>query len=467
MSDLDPNYRPNIVYQLEDKIPARTAAFVGFQHVMAMFVGVITMPLVVSGALKFSLTDTAYLVSMGLFISGISTIIQTGGIGPIGSRLLAIQGTSFAFLSPLILAGKSGGMALMIGMSLAGAPIEAILSIFLPKLRKVFTPVVTGVVVLLIGASLVPVGMKTIAQGLNPSAPPWAGVAIACLVLAIVLVLNSFRHPWTRMAAVPISLAVGWLICLGLGYMKGASGGDQGSWIVVPVPFKYGLAFDIHFLLPFLFVYVITTLESIGDITATSQLSMEPISGPRYWKRIRGGVLADSFNSLLAAIFNTFPNTTFAQNNGVIQLTGVASRRVGYWVGGILAVLGLFPSIGRFIALIPGPVLGAVTLLLFGMVATAGVRILQQVELNHRNLLIVATSMSLGLGVESVPEVLEPLPETLKLLFSSAVTTGGIAALLLNTLMPHPEGARLAESDSDQSEPGAARNVQTSIANGG
>ena len=138
MSDIDPTYKSNIVYQLEDKIPSRTAAFVGIQHVMAMFVGVITMPLVVSGALKFSLTDTAYLVSMGLFISGIATIIQTRGIGPIGSRLLAIQGTSFAFLSPLILAGKIGGMPLMIGMSLCGAPVEAVLSVFLPKLRKVF-----------------------------------------------------------------------------------------------------------------------------------------------------------------------------------------------------------------------------------------------------------------------------------------------------------------------------------------
>jgi xanthine permease XanP len=202
---------------------------------------------------------------------------------------------------------------------------------------------------------------------------------------------------------------------------------------------------------------VITTLESIGDITATSQLSLQPISGPTYWKRIRGGVLADSFNSFLAAVFNTFPNTTFAQNNGIIQLTGVASRRVGYWVGGILAVLGLFPAIGRFIALIPGPVLGAVTLLLFGMVATAGVRILQQVELSHRNLLIVATSISLGIGVESVPEVLLPLPETLKLLFSSAVTTGGIAALLLNTLMPNTDATPITQATAMEVEvsPGA------------
>jgi xanthine permease XanP len=441
MSEIDPGHEPNIVYQLEDKIPARTAAFVGIQHVMAMFVGVITMPLVVCGALKFSLTDTAYLVSMGLFISGISTIIQTRGIGPIGSRLLAIQGTSFAFLSPLILAGKTGGMALMIGMSLCGAPVEAVLSVFLPKLRKVFTPVVTGVVVLLIGASLVPVGMRTIAQGLNASAPPWAGVAIACFVLALVLSMNAFHRPWSRMAAVPVSLGVGWLICLALGYTKHVPVADPGSWIILPIPFKYGLAFKAEFLLPFIFVYIITTLESIGDITATSQLSLQPISGPTYWKRIRGGVLADSFNSFLAAIFNTFPNTTFAQNNGVIQLTGVASRRVGYWVGGILAFLGLFPFIGRLIAMIPGPVLGAVTLLLFGMVATAGVRILQQIKLNHRNLLIVATSLSLGLGVEAVPEVIQPLPETLRLLFSSAVTTGGVVALLLNTLMPEVPAA--------------------------
>jgi xanthine permease XanP len=289
------------------------------------------------------------------------------------------------------------------------------------------------------------VGMRTIAQGLNASAPPWAGVAIACFVLLLVLMMNSFRRPWSRMAAVPVSLGVGWLICLALGYTKHVAVAETGSWIVMPIPFKYGLAFRPEFLLPFIFVYVITTLESIGDITATSQLSLQPISGPLYWKRIRGGVLADSFNSFLAAIFNTFPNTTFAQNNGVIQLTGVASRRVGYWVGGILAFLGLFPSIGRLMAMIPGPVLGAVTLLLFGMVATAGIRILQQIELNHRNLLVVAASLSLGLGVEAVPEVIQPLPGILRLLFSSAVTTGGVVALILNTLMPQVPAASASE----------------------
>ncbi|HEY0790999.1 MAG TPA: nucleobase:cation symporter-2 family protein [Chthoniobacterales bacterium] len=460
MSDIDPNHRPNILYQLEDKIPARTAALVAFQHVMAMFIGVITMPLVVSHALKFNVGDTAYLVSMGLFISGISTCIQTGGIGPVGSRLLAIQGTSFAFLKPLIQAGSAGGMPLMIGMALVCAPVEGILSIYLPKLRRVFTPVVTGIVVLLIGASLVPVGMRSIASGLNASAPPWAGVAIAAFVLGVVLAFNGLRRPWARMAAVPVALGVGCLICYSLGYLKpvAVEAVDQASWIVLPIPFKYGLAFRWEFLLPFLFVYTITTLETIGDITATSQLSLQPIEGPAYWKRVRGGVLADSVNSLLAAVFNTFPNTTFAQNNGVIQLTGVASRRVGYWVGGFLSLLGLFPVIGRAIALIPGPVLGAVTLLLFGMVATAGVRILQQVTLNHRNLLIVATSLSLGLGVEAVPQVLEPLPEVLKLIFASAITTGGFAALVLNTLMPHDEPQTLPLASAEVTE-----NPQTAI----
>jgi xanthine permease XanP len=209
MSEIDPNYRPNIIYQLEDKIPARTAAVVAIQHVMAMFIGVTTMPLVDSHALKLSLADTAYLVSMGLFISGVSTCIQTGGLGPVGSRLLAIQGTSFAFLKPLIQAGSVGGMALMLGMSLVCAPFEAVLSIFLPKLRRVFTPVVTGVVVLLIGASLVPVAMRNIASGLNASAPPCAGVLIACAVLATVILLNTLHHPWARMAAVPVASDTG------------------------------------------------------------------------------------------------------------------------------------------------------------------------------------------------------------------------------------------------------------------
>jgi xanthine permease XanP len=192
-------------------------------------------------------------------------------------------------------------------------------------------------------------------------------------------------------------------------------------------------------------------LETLGDVTATSQLSDEPIEGPIYWRRVRGAVMGDSLNSAVAALMNSFPNTTFAQNNGVIQLTGVAARTVGIWVGSILCVLGLVPWIGRWIALLPGPVLGAVTFLLFGFVATAGLRILQRVQLGHRELLILAFSLGAGIGVQAVPEFLNPLPEAARLVFSSGITTGGIAAFILNAVLPTQPGEVAAHESSESS----------------
>jgi xanthine permease XanP len=199
-------------------------------------------------------------------------------------------------------------------------------------------------------------------------------------------------------------------------------------------------------------------LETLGDVTATSQLSDEPIEGPIYWRRVRGAVMGDSLNSAVAALINSFPSTTFAQNNGVIQLTGVAARTVGLWVGGILCAMGLVPWIGHWIALLPGPVLGAVTFLLFGFVATAGIRILQRVQLGHRELLILAFSLGAGVGVQSVPELLNPLPEAVRLVFSSGITTGGIAAFILNAVLPtQSREAAVNESSETTAESTPAR----------
>src|SRR5580692_3907715 len=381
----------SLLYRLRDRLPIQTALVVSLQHVLAMFVGVISVPLLVAKELKLSPSDTAYLISMGLFASGLGTFVQVRGFGWFGSRLLAVQGTSFAFLTPLIQAGREGGLALMVGMSIVCAPTELILAQFLVRLQRIFTP---------------------LASGLGPNVASWVPLTISSLVLLIVLALNAINLPWSRVGAIPIALGIGYLVCLGIGAVPNQPQ-TASIWIQIPLPLAYGFAFRPEFLIAFILPYVITTLETIGDVTATSQLSDEPISGPVYWQRIRGGVMGDSLNSLIAGLLNSFPSTTFAQNNGVIQLTGVATRQVGYWVAAALCLLGLIPEFGRWIALLPGPVLGAVTFLLFGFVATAGIRILQRVHLGHRELLIVAFSLGTGVGVQSVPELLSPLPQTL------------------------------------------------------
>lgn len=424
-----------LLYSLNDRMPPGKAALVGWQHVMAMFIGIITPPVIIARALDFSTAQTAYLVSMALVASGLSTFIQVRKFGPLGSGLLSVQGTSFSFLPPLIQAGQVGGLPLMIGMSLSLSPVEMVLSRFLKRLRDIFTPLVSGIVVLMIGLSLIPVGARSIATGLGSDAPAWAGLAVGGVVIAVVMVLHALQRPWARISAVAVALAVGYAICAATGHLQ-ARPPTAGQWLVVPVPFKYGLAFRWELLLPFFLIYVLTAIETMGDLTATSQLSREPIEGPVYWKRIGDGVLADGFNSALAAACNSFPNTTFSQNNGVIQLTGVASRQAGYWVAGFLCVFGLFPLVGNWIAIMPGPVLGGVTLLLFGFVAAAGIRILKHTALTHRDMLVLAASLAAGVGVMSVPEILDPLPEVVRNSFKSAITTGGLTALVLNAIVP-------------------------------
>ena len=213
-----------------------------------------------------------------------------------------------------------------------------------------------------------------------------------------------------------------------------------------PIPFKFGFHISWAHVIPMMLLYLITTVESIGDLTATSMVSGEPIEGDLYMERISGGVFGDGVNSAIAAIFNSFPNTTFSQNNGVIQMTGVASRRVGFWIAGMLVLLGLFPIVGGLFSIIPNSVLGGATIIMFGTVAASGIRIIASSDIDRRGVLIMAISFGLGLGVAFRPELLGIFPSTVKQIFGSAITTGGLTAILLNIVLPRtfpiptPEG---------------------------
>lgn len=430
----------HLVYGLDEKVPLPTAAVAGFQQMITMFVGNITPPLIIASALKLPSEQTAYLISMALFAAGIATLIQVRTFGPLGSGLLSVAGTSFAFLQILIQAGQVGGLALMFGMSLVVAPIQIFLAPFVAKCQKVFTPLVSGTVVMLIGLSLIPTAMGSIAQPVGDDYPAWTGHAIAMTVILIVVGINAFTPKKLRMWAILISVVVGYILSASIGILKEPPPSDAG-WLLIPQPLKFGFDFDWSFLIPFMFIYLMSSMETIGDLTATSEFSGQPTQGPTYWKRIKGGLMGDGFNSSLAALFNAFPNTTFSQNNAVIQVTGIASRRVGYFVAAFLILFGLFPLVGRWIAVIPPPVLGGVTLLLFGFVSVAGIRILtQEGTLNQRKLLILALALAVGVGVQNRPNVLEALPDFIQLMFSSSIAAGGITALILNIVIPQNYG---------------------------
>jgi xanthine permease XanP len=299
--------------------------------------------------------------------------------------------------------------------------------------------VVTGTVVTLIGLTLIEVGMVSMAGGYGAKANGTFGslqnLALAALVLIVILIFNASRRPNLRMLSVVIGLGAGYLAALALGRLDLGAMRDV-PLLTPPQPFRYGIAFDWAYFLPFVLMYLITVMESVGDLTATSSLTGQPVSGPAYVKRLQGGLLADGINSAIASCLNSFPSTTFAQNNGVIQLTGVGSRYIGMFIGGILMVLGLIPAVGILVQALPPSALGGATLIMFGMVAAAGIRILARVQMNRRNGVILAVSLGLGLGVTLVPEVTEQLPALLRSTLSSGIATGGLCALILNAILP-------------------------------
>lgn len=427
-----------LIYGLEDRPPLKDTIFAALQHLLAIFVAIITPPLIIAGALKLDLETTGFLVSMALFASGISTFIQCRRIGPIGTGLLCIQGTSFSFIGPIISAGMTGGLASIFGACMAASTVEMIISRVLKYTRKIITPLVSGIVVTLIGMSLVKVGISACGGGAVAQANGTFGslrnIGLAALVLVLIIFFNRSSNRYLRMSSIVIGLVVGYIVAWFMGMVDFSSVQNYGGFNI-PIPFKYGLSFDISAIIALGLVYLITAIEAYGDITANSLISGEPVEGKVFVKRASGGILADGFNSMLAGIFNSFPNSIFAQNNGMIQLTGVASRYVGYYIAGFLILLGLFPAVGLVFSLMPEPVLGGATLLMFGTVAAAGIRIISSQKINRKATLVMALSFSFGLSVELVPDILCQLPDTLRNIFSSGITTGGLTAIISNALI--------------------------------
>lgn len=427
-----------LIYGLEDRPPIRETLFAALQHLLAVFVAIITPPLIIAGALNLDLDTTGFLVSMALFISGVATFIQCRKFGPVGCGLLCIQGTSFSFIGPIISAGIVGGLPAIFGATIAGSVVEMLVSRILKYTRRIITPLVSGIVVTLIGLSLIKVGITACGGGEAAKAAGTFGafehVGLAALVLVVIILFNRSSNHYLRMSSIVIGLLIGYLVAWAMGLVNFSALQDFGTFNI-PIPFKYGISFNWSSIIALGLVYLITAIEAYGDITANSMISGQPVEGDKFMKRASGGILADGFNSMLAGIFNSFPNSIFAQNNGMIQLTGVASRYVGYFIAGMLILLGLFPVVGLIFSLMPEPVLGGATLLMFGTVAAAGIRIIASQNINRKATLVIAISFSFGLSVELVPEILTQLPETLRNIFSSGITTGGVMAILTNALI--------------------------------
>ncbi|TWI54869.1 xanthine permease XanP [Pseudomonas duriflava] len=442
--------RHELVYGLDGRPRLPIALLAALQHLLAIIVPIVTPGLLICQALGVSSRDTNLIVSMSLVISGIATFVQCRRFGPFGAGLLIVQGTSFNFVGPLIAGGalmvKQGTpveavMAAIFGVVMAGSFVEMGISRILPFVKRLITPLVTGIVVLMIGLTLIKVGLISMGGGFSAmSQGTFANgenLLLSGVVLAIIVVLNRVRIVWVRSAAIVLALLAGYGLAAYLGRLD-FTGMHEAPLFQVPVPLHFGLGFSWALFVPMLVIYLVTSLEAIGDVTATSKVSQQPVEGPVWMARIKGGVLVNGANSLLAGLFNSFPSSIFAQNNGVIQLTGIASRHVGLWIAVMLVLLGLFPAVAGIIQAVPEPVLGGAALVMFGAVAASGINILAGIQLDRRALLIIAVSLALGLGVSQVPEFLAHMPAALRDVLNSGVATGGLCALIMNWFLPEP-----------------------------
>lgn len=439
-----------IEYDIEDEPPAGEAGVLGVQHLLAMFLSTAALPLVIARAIGLGGADTAFVLQMALVVAGVATIVQAYPVGPVGARLPIVMGTSAIFVAPLIDVGNQFGLAAIFGAVILAAPVEVLIGYFIDDVRGLFPPLVTGIVVMLVGLTLIPVAMDYAAGG--PGAPDYGSlknVGLAGLVFVLALGLNQYFDGFVKMASVLVAVVVGYLAAIPLGLLD-LSGVGSAGWFALPVPLKYGVEFHPSAVLVVAFAYVITSMETIGDISGTTEsVGRDPDS-----QELRGGLVADGAMSAIAGLFNAFPNTSFSQNVGLISFTGVASRYVVGICGGLLVILGFVPKVAAVVAAMPNAVLGGAAIVLFGMIFSVGVRIIARgVELSQRNLTIIATSVVLGVGVEVRPDVLGSLPDEVQLLAGSGLIAGGVTALVLNVVLPEDDDSAPAGTMPPEGEP--------------
>ena len=326
-----------------------------------------------------------------------------------------------------------------------GAVFEVVLSYFIRPLMKLFPPLVTGTVVCLIGLTLLPVSIDWAAGGSGAADyGSIKNISISMLVLIGTLLLNRYGKGMLSSASILIGMIVGYVVCIPLGLVD-FTAVKEASWISFPKIFEYGVTFDLKALIAFIPAYFVTAIETVGCLKAVGEVSEVDMTD----KRIGSGVLSDGIGSMIGGVVGTLPNTTFSQNVGLIPLTKVASRYVAVMAGIILVILGFLPKLAAIVNSIPQPVLGGVGIVMFGTVAAAGIKTLSKVKINERNLLIIATSIGLGLGVTFRPEFIAQLPEGLKMIFASGISTGTITALILNVVLKEDKEEIEVSDESD------------------
>jgi NCS2 family nucleobase:cation symporter-2 len=429
--------------QLKDpnhEIPLGPRTALGIQHVLAMFASNVTPSIIIAGAAGFAFggEDMVYLVQMAMLFAGVATLFQTIGFGPIGARLPVMQGTSFAFVPIMIGIVKTSGMAALFGAVIVAGLFHTFLGSVIGRIRHWFPPLVTGIVITAIGLALLPVGIKYASGGaaaFQMNAPEWGDFSrwgLALVVIFVALGFKFFTRGTMSSAAILIGLIAGYVV----GYLTGAvnfGGVAKAAWFAVPQPFKYGVEFSAFAIIGMCLMSLVSSIEKVCDISGIAKGGANREATD---KELSGGTYADGFGSFIAGLFGGLPNTSFSQNVGLISMTGVMSRSVVTLGALFLVACGLIPKVGAVVAAMPISVLGGGVIVMFGMVVSAGINMLSDVHWNRRNMIILAMSLSVGLGIQAVPKSMQHLPDSLEMLMVSGLLPAAAISVILNLLIP-------------------------------
>lgn len=437
-------------YDIDELPPLGEAIPLGIQHVLAMFASNVTLPIIIATAIGLSGGDTAFLIQVAIFVAGIATLMQTIGYGPVGARLPVVQGTSLGFVAVAIPLAERFGLAAVFGGTIFAGLVQLGMGVGLRWLRWLFPPLVSGIVVLVIGISLIPVGL-TLAAGGNGAENfgSLTNLGLAALVLVVTVVLHQFTRGFTSAASVLLGIVVGYLVAIPLGLVDAQRIVDA-AWFSFPEPLRFGLSLPAAALIGMGVMAVATTVETIGDLSA---LTMGGAGREVTDRELSGGIMGDGVGTAFAAFFGAMPNTSYSQNVGLVAVTGVMSRHV-VSIGAVFLVLaGMIPKLAAVIQAMPPAVLGGAAILMFAMVAAAGIKLLVMCDLNRRNMLIAALSLGLGLGMVTAPDALAALPETLRILLETGIVPAVFVAIVLNVILP-------AQPDAGDGNGGAHPGVQ-------
>ncbi|QWC20934.1 purine permease [Bacillus haikouensis] len=402
----------------------------GIQHVLAMYAGAVIVPLIVGGALGLSGEELTYLVSIDIFMCGIATILQVWKNRFFGIGLPVVLGCTFTAVGPMIAIGGQYGISAIYGSILVSGVFVIIISKYFGKLVRFFPPVVTGSVVTIIGITLIPVAMNNMAGGEGSSNyGSLTNLSLAFGTLLIILVLYKFFTGFIRSISILAGLIIGTTAASFMGMVDVSEVGNA-SWFHMAQPFYFGLpTFELSAILTMILVAMVSLVESTGVYFALADICKKDVEE----KDLARGYRAEGLAIVLGGLFNAFPYTTYSQNVGLLQLSGVKKNHIIYLTGAFLVVLGLVPKIGAMTTIIPAPVLGGAMVAMFGMVIAYGIKMLSQVDFSSQeNLLIIACSVGMGLGVTAVPELFSQMPSSIRILTDNGIVAGSLTAIFLN-----------------------------------